>query len=73
MIIFGMLYRWIYNAFQRSVEVAPAIGIGIYGFLWYSIFFTANESFFAAVLAGGVKFLVFLLLFLTVLKFKKLR
>jgi len=72
MIVLGMFYRWLYEVFRNGLSISPEIAVGVYAFWWYALVFTGAGTNFAAVLAGGVKYTLFIFLLLLLLRFKKL-
>lgn len=72
MALLGMFYRWAYEVFKRGYQKGlPQLAIGVYACWWYSLVFSANESNFAAVFMGAVKFTIFLLILFVLLKFRR--
>lgn len=67
----GMFYRWLYEAIGGNSLKKDALSVGLSGFLWYTLIFTAHESNFAAVFGGAIKFVIFLALLKLLLKFGK--
>jgi hypothetical protein len=67
---FGAFFRWIYVSFRIGLRTSQ-VALGIYGFLWYSLIFSAHEANFAGILAGAVKVLIVLTILFVILRFKK--
>lgn len=71
MYFMGLFYRWLYEVFKYRGKGDRALLAGTAYMVWYGLVFTAHESNFAAAIAGAIKFVVFLLLLQSLLKFKK--
>lgn len=71
MYFMGLFYRWLYEVFKYRGKGDRALLAGTAYMVWYGLVFTAHESNFAAAIAGAIKFVLFLLLLQSLLKFKK--
>lgn len=71
MLLFGMFFRWLYEATGAQRSSSSALAISTACFLWYTLIFSAHESNLAALFAGAIKFLVFLWLIQRFLNFSR--
>jgi hypothetical protein len=72
MILFGMLFRWLYEVMLIGRQVSPELAVGAYAFWWYALLAAGEEGNLASVFSGMIKGTLVMLILFWLLGFAKL-
>lgn len=70
-ILVGMFFRWLYEAFKSGLHSSPTIAIALYSIWWMILIFQSYESNWASSFNGALTYSAFMVVLFVILRIQK--